>query len=83
MARGRFSSRFPVRDSAPARTLAKNVKRLRAVRGLSQDELADQVGVQTPAISHLENRRGNPTLATLEKLAAALGVRFTELFRSR
>lgn len=50
---------------------------------MSQDELADAVGIQTAAISHIENRRGNPTLVTLESLATALGVRFVDLFRSR
>ncbi len=83
MARGGFSARFPTRDSAAVRALAKNVRRLRKARGLSQDELADEVGIQTPAVSHIENRRGNPTLVTLERLATALGVRFTDLFRSR
>lgn len=80
---GDYTERFPVRDSAVARALARNVRRLRKVRGLSQDALADAVGIQTPAVSHIENRRGNPTLATLEALAKALGVRFGDLFRSR
>jgi transcriptional regulator with XRE-family HTH domain len=83
MARGDFSARFPARDTAPARALAGNVRRLRKERGMSQDELADAVGIQTAAISHIENRRGNPTLVTLESLAAVLGVRFADLFRSR
>lgn len=83
MAKGEYSARFPARDSAPARALAVNVRRLRKARGMSQDELADAVGIQTPAISHIENRRSNPTLTTLEGIAAALGVRFGDLFRSR
>ncbi len=80
---GDYSDRFGVRDSTVARTLARNVRRLRKARGLSQDELADAVGIQTPGVSHIENRRGNPTLATLESLAEALGVPFTDLFRTR
>ena len=66
-----------------AREGAVNVQRLRKARGMSQDELADAVGIQTAAISHIENRRGNPTLTTLEGIAAALGVRFGGLFRAR
>ncbi len=72
-----------MRDTGAAKALARNVRRLRRARGLSQDELADAVGIQTAAISHIENRRGNPTLVTIELLADALGVRFTDLFRSR
>lgn len=78
-----FATRFPVRETAAARALARNVKRLRLARGLSQDELADVIGIQTSAISHIENRRGNPTMITLERLADALGVRFVDLFSSR
>jgi len=78
-----FATRFPVRDTAAARTLARNVRRLRQARGLSQDELADAIGIQTSAISHIENRRGNPTMVTLELLAQALGVRLVDLFRLR
>jgi transcriptional regulator with XRE-family HTH domain len=72
-----------VRDTAAAKALARNVRRLRRARGFSQDELADAVGIQTSAISHIENRRGNPTLVTIELLAEALGVPFVDLFRSR
>jgi transcriptional regulator with XRE-family HTH domain len=78
-----FTARFPVRDTVAAKALARNVRRLRRARGLSQDELADVVGIQTAAISHIENRRGNPTMVTIELLAEALGVRFIDLFRSR
>jgi len=78
-----FATRFPVRDSVAAKALARNVRRLRQARGLSQDELADAIGIQTSAISHIENRRGNPTLVTIELLAEALGVRFIDLFRSQ
>jgi len=81
--KGEYSARFPARDTAPSRALAANVRRLRKARGMSQDELADAVGIQTAAVSHIENRRGNPTLATLESLAKALDVRFVELFRAR
>lgn len=72
-----------MRDTVAARALARNVRRLRQARGLSQDELADTIGAQTSAISHIENRRGNPTLVTIELIAEALGVRFIDLFRSR
>lgn len=78
-----FATRFPVRDTEAAKALARNVRRLRQARGLSQDELAGAIGIQTSAISHIENRRGNPTLVTIELLAEALGVRFIDLFRWR
>ena len=81
--RSGFDARFPARDPAVARALDRNVPRLRKARNLSQDDLAAEVGIQTAAVSHLENRRGNPTLANLVRRAEALGVRFIDLFRSR
>lgn len=42
--------------------------------GLSQAELAKRVGVSQQQIARLEHPDHNPTLDTLEKVAAALGV---------
>ena len=53
--------------------LAKNLRRLRAVRGLSQTELAAKAGVTRPHLSRLENRAYDTGLDTVSKLAAALG----------
>jgi transcriptional regulator with XRE-family HTH domain len=83
MAKTGYSTRFPARNSAAAKALAANVRRLREAKDLSQEELAVAVGIQKAAVSHIENQRGNPTLSTLEALAVALEVRFGDLFRSR
>ena len=42
---------------------------------LTQGELAARVGVTQQAVAKLEREEGNPTLATLEKVARALGMR--------
>jgi transcriptional regulator with XRE-family HTH domain len=81
MATARFSERFPVRNTAAARALARNVRRLRAVRGLTQDALADAIDAEQVSISRIENQRANPELETLERLAEALGVGVFDLFR--
>jgi transcriptional regulator with XRE-family HTH domain len=59
--------------------LAKNLRRLRLARGLSQDALAADAGVFQKLISGIENGRANPELDTLGKIAAALGVHPREL----
>ena len=61
--------------------LAKNVRRLRLAKGLSQDALASDAGVFQKLISGIENGRANPELDTLGKIAAALGVHPHELFQ--
>src|SRR4051794_23867912 len=62
--------------------LASNVKRLRKRRDWNQTELGEAAGgLRQAAISQIENRRGNPTLDTLEHIASALGCRVRDLFK--
>jgi transcriptional regulator with XRE-family HTH domain len=54
--------------------VAATVRRLRHDRGLSADQLAARAGVSKGALVALENAAANPNLATLVRLADALGV---------
>lgn len=47
----------------------------RAEQGLSQAAVAKRAGVTQQAIAKLEHPDGNPTLATIEKVASALGLK--------
>jgi transcriptional regulator with XRE-family HTH domain len=70
------------RDSQSAqRILARNLRRLRLERGWSQDELAAEARTRQALVSAIEIGAANPTLASLEKLAATLEVTLAELFR--
>jgi transcriptional regulator with XRE-family HTH domain len=60
--------------------LAKNLRRLRNAKGLSQDALAADANQHQGLISEIENQRANVELDTLGKIAAALGVHPRELF---
>ena len=69
------------RDSQSVRRiLARNLRRLRLERGWSQDDLAAEAGMRQALVSAIEVGAANPTLASLEKLAATLGITFAELF---
>ncbi len=48
--------------------------------GLSQDEIAVRMGVEQTYVSGLERGVRNPTLTTIDRAAAALNVRITDLF---
>lgn len=61
------------------RRLAANMKRLRKDRGWSQEELGDRAGLHRTYISQVERAVKSPTLAAVEKIAVALGVRVGEL----
>ena len=58
----------------PPHILASNVYRLRKDSGLTQEQLAEAVGVRQPRIAEVERGDANPRLDTLAKLAFALGV---------
>jgi transcriptional regulator with XRE-family HTH domain len=60
-------------------TIAGNVRRLRAARGLSAAGLAREAGVARATLAELEAGRGNPTVETLYGLAKVLGVTFADL----
>lgn len=56
--------------------LGPHVRSLRAVAGLSQQDLAERLGTTQSAIARLEAGRQEPTVGTLRRLAAALDCRF-------
>ena len=55
------------------------VRDLRKERGWSQQELADQAGISMQTVSNLETGRHVPGIATLSKIAGALGVPLSDL----
>lgn len=58
---------------APERELMRRVVEARIEEGLSQQELADRCGMKASNLCRLENGNGNPSVATLEKIAKGLG----------
>lgn len=51
-----------------------NLRQLREINGLSQEKLAEKVGVSLTFIAHLETGRKSPSFETLEQLGKSLGV---------
>ena len=62
-------------------TLGERIAYYRGVLGLSQGELAEQLGVSRQAVSKWETGKGLPDISLLEPLAAQLGVSVAELLR--
>lgn len=56
------------------RLVGRNFSRIRAERGLTQEQVAETSGFSQQYISGLEQGRRNPTIVTLFELAHALGV---------
>ena len=53
--------------------LAANVRRLRKVRALSQEQLAFDAEVDRTYVSQLERRINNPSMLVLYRIARVLG----------
>ena len=59
--------------------VARNLRRLRVERSLSQESLAADAEIDRSYVSRLERGLENPTIALLEQLADALGAKIAEL----
>ena len=60
--------------------VARNLRRLRVLRGISQENLAVDAGIDRTYVSRLERGLENPTVAVLDRLATALGASVPEFF---
>ena len=61
--------------------LGMRIRYLRKQKGLSQEDLALDSGVNKNYLSDLERGERNPTIVVLEKIAASLGVTLSTLFK--
>ncbi|MBF0186282.1 MAG: helix-turn-helix transcriptional regulator [Magnetococcales bacterium] len=53
--------------------ISPNLIEVRKAANLTQEQVAERMGVQKHTISKLENNKYSPTIATLKRYAAALG----------
>lgn len=63
------------------KSVNKNLRRLRALRGLDQGELAAAAGISRNAYRAMETGASEPRVGNLQRIAEALGVPMVELFR--
>jgi len=60
---------------------ARNLRALRRVKGLSQEELAHQAGIDRTYISALERSMYGASIDVVDRLASVLGVEASELLK--
>ncbi|MBA3317028.1 MAG: helix-turn-helix transcriptional regulator [Gemmatimonadales bacterium] len=65
----------------PEADLAGAVRRLRESQGLSVRVLAARTGVSASFLSQVENGLASPSIATMERIAAGLGVTLAQFFQ--
>ncbi len=65
-----------------AETFGANVRKVRQAQGMTLEALADEVGLAYSYVGEIERGRRNPTLAVVERIAAALDAEPLELLRN-
>lgn len=58
----------------------ERIRDIRKTKGLSQQEVADKMGIDRAQYSRIETAKASPTLNSLERIAEALGVDLADLF---
>ena len=66
-------------DSQLVETFASRMREVRLRRGMTQEELAHEAGLDRTYVSSCERRLRNPSLISVEKIANALDVPAGEL----
>ncbi|MEW9617170.1 helix-turn-helix transcriptional regulator [Shinella sp. S4-D37] len=61
--------------------IGRNLRRLRVAKGLSQERLALESGIDRAYVGRVERGSENVTVSTLEAFAKVLDVRVSALFR--
>lgn len=56
-----------------------NLRRIRAEKGLTIEELGHEAGVDASSVARIERGTANPSIGVIEKLGIALAVPLTEL----
>ncbi len=60
--------------------LGLNLKKYRLEKGLTQENLAEKVGIHPTYVGKLESGKNNPSTKMLYKITRALGIKFPDLF---
>jgi transcriptional regulator with XRE-family HTH domain len=63
--------------------VARNLRVLRKQKGLTQEELAFQAGINRNYVGQIEREEKSPTIDVIERLAASLSVMADELLSNR
>jgi transcriptional regulator with XRE-family HTH domain len=67
----------------PSTLFRNNLRKLRVAIGLTQEALAYDVGTSSSYVSAIERGKSSPTLAVMERLAKALGVKLVYLITDK
>lgn len=70
-----------VKVTAVSKKIGKIVRQVRENKGITQEELAFDAGLNRAYIGYIERGERNPSTETLVKIAKALKISLNELFK--
>ncbi|WP_199563209.1 helix-turn-helix domain-containing protein [Runella aurantiaca] len=70
-----------IRDNGFLKRFGENLRRLRELKGLSQEELYFRANLSKNQVGNIERGEVNTTISTAYALSQALGVELPELFK--
>jgi len=62
--------------------IGDKIRKVREAKGLSQKQVAISLGMDQAQYSRIENGKTDPSFSNVTKIAGALGVELSELFKS-
>ena len=75
-----YTTNMSRKPKADEEQVSNRVEELRAIAGLSRQELADQVDVHYQTIGYIERGEYSPSLVLALKMASVLGASVEEIF---
>ena len=54
--------------------VGKKIQKIRKQRGITQEKLAEMIGIEVPSLSNIETGKFSPSIDTLQKLSSVLNV---------
>ncbi len=66
-------------ESEAKKKFGQKVREVRKKKGLSQEQVALEIGMDLTSINEIENGHRNPTFLTIYKIAQALGASMSDL----
>lgn len=60
---------------------AKHLAEIRRSKDMTQEQLAEEAGIDRVALANIETGKRRPTLTTVYKISAALNIELKEIFK--
>jgi DNA-binding XRE family transcriptional regulator len=73
---------MPKSNAKTLETLGKKIQKLRKEKGLTQEELAHELGISRVYMGYIEQGRESPSLKLLMKISRKFNVRLEDLFKN-